>query len=48
MDGLIAEWHLRYPGISDVELVYFYAVSTVSDEKRRSYLQKAYSLGQQF
>jgi protein-S-isoprenylcysteine O-methyltransferase Ste14 len=34
--------------IEEVEHVYFYSVSAVGDEARRSYLQEAYRLGKEF
>ena len=33
MSKIIVDWNLKYPGISEVDLVYFYAVSAVSEEK---------------
>ncbi len=48
MNKIIIDWSLKYPGIPEAELVYFYAVSAVSDEKRNEYLQKAFNLGKEY
>ena len=48
MTRIIDDWGLRYPGIKEVEHVYFYAVAAVSDNKRKEYLQAAYSQGKNF
>jgi NAD(P)H dehydrogenase (quinone) len=45
MRRLMDDWCLHYPGIRSVEHVYFYAVNGASDETRRQYLDRAYSLG---
>jgi len=45
---VIDDWGLRYPGIKNVEHIYFYAVSGVDDDTRRGYLQRAYRLGKEF
>jgi NAD(P)H dehydrogenase (quinone) len=45
MTKLIDDFGFRYPGIRQVEHVYFYSVSAVGPEVRRSYLQEAYRLG---
>jgi NAD(P)H dehydrogenase (quinone) len=44
----MADWGLRYPGIKQVEHVFFYAVNGASDEIRRNYLNRAYALGRDF
>jgi NAD(P)H dehydrogenase (quinone) len=48
MMRLMDDWGLRYPGIRTVEHVFFYAVHGASDETRRGYLERAYSLGRNF
>ena len=42
------DWAFRYPGISDVEHVYFYAATAASPETIRGYLDHAYRLGTDF
>jgi NAD(P)H dehydrogenase (quinone) len=44
----IDEWGLKYPGIPQVDHVYFSAVYGVDDETRKRYLEEAYSLGKGF
>lgn len=44
---IIDEWGFRYPGIPEVEHVYFYAVLAVDDETRKGYLEEAYRLGKE-
>ena len=48
MDKVIDEWTFRYPGIRDVEHVYFYAAATASPQTIASYLDLAYALGRDF
>ena len=48
MGKLIDDFGFRYPGIQNVEHVYFYSVSAVDDETRQGYLQEAYRLGKEF
>lgn len=48
MTRLMDDWGLRFPGIPTVEHVFFYAVHGASDETRRAYLDRAYSLGRYF
>ena len=45
---LIDDFALRYPGIKEVEHVYFYSVASVDDATRQGYLRRAYELGEQF
>lgn len=45
---LIDDFGFRYPGIDDVEHVYFYAVGAVDDATRAGYLHQAYRLGRDF
>ena len=44
----IDEWGLKYPGIPQVDHVYFPAVYGVDDETRKGYLEQAYRLGEEF
>jgi NAD(P)H dehydrogenase (quinone) len=48
MTRLMDEWCLHYPGVRHVEHIYFYGVNGASDETRRNYLDRAYSLGRNF
>jgi NAD(P)H dehydrogenase (quinone) len=48
MKTSIHDYALRYPGAQQVEHVYFYAVHGAEEATRRSYLDKAYSLGRSF
>jgi len=48
MTRIIDDWGLRYPGVKNVEHVYFYGVPVVDGETRRSYLERAYTLGKEF
>ena len=48
MTRLIDDWCLRYPGIKNVEHVYFHAMHDFDADKRRSYLEQAYRLGKGF
>jgi NAD(P)H dehydrogenase (quinone) len=45
MEKTIDEWSLKYPGIENVEHVYFYSVVSVSPETRKKYLEMAYLKG---
>ena len=44
----IDEWGLKYPGIPQVDHVYFPAVYGVDDETRKGWLEDAYRLGKEF
>ena len=48
MEKIMDEWSLKYPGIQNVEHVYFYSVISVGEETRKGYLQRAYQLGKEF
>jgi NAD(P)H dehydrogenase (quinone) len=48
MKTLIDDFGFRYPGIKNVEHVYFYAVSAVDASTRQEYLHQAYCLGKEF
>ena len=45
---VIDDWGFRYPGIEDVEHVYFYAATAASPETIQRYLDQAYELGKTF
>ncbi|MGZ4587159.1 MAG: NAD(P)H-dependent oxidoreductase [Mycobacteriaceae bacterium] len=50
-DGIgkvLDEWAFRFPGIEDVEHVYFYAATSAPPEQIHQYLQQAYELGRHF
>ena len=42
------EWGFRFPGIEDVEHVYFYTATSASPQLVEQYLQQAYDLGRHF
>lgn len=42
------EWSFKYPGVQNVEHVYFYATRAVDGETRKEYLRKAFGLGKNF
>ena len=48
MSKIIVDWSLKYPGIPEADLIYFYAVSAIGEEKRNEYLQEAFNLGKEF
>ena len=48
MTRLIDDWCLQYPGIKNVEHVYFYAMYDFDADKRQRYLEQAYQLGKEF
>jgi NAD(P)H dehydrogenase (quinone) len=48
MKVLIDEFCFNYPGIQNVEHVYFHAVYGADLETRKGYLEKAYQLGKHF
>lgn len=45
---VVDDFGFRYPGIENVEHVYFYAVAAVDEATRREYLQRAYRLGHEY
>lgn len=50
-DGIskvLDEWAFRFPGIQDVEHVYFHAATSATPELVQEYLQQAYDLGRHF
>jgi NAD(P)H dehydrogenase (quinone) len=48
MKRLIDDFGFHYPGIKNVEHIYFYSVSAVDAATRQNYLQQAYCLGKEF
>lgn len=42
------DWGLKYPGVQEVEHVYFYAPRAVGPQARQQYLERAYRLGREF
>jgi NAD(P)H dehydrogenase (quinone) len=48
MQVLVDEYALRFPGIKQVEYVYFHAVNSADDATRQGYLERAYLLGRGF
>jgi NAD(P)H dehydrogenase (quinone) len=48
MKRLMDDFGFRYPGIRNVEHIYFYAVGAVDAATRQNYLQQAYWLGKEF
>ena len=42
------DWAFRFPGIADVEHVYFYAATSATPELVKQYLEQAYQLGRDF
>lgn len=45
---VIDDWGFRFPGIQDVQHVYFYAATAASPDTIRGYLEQAYDLGKNF
>ena len=45
MEKTIDDWSLRYPGIENVDHIYFHSVLSVSPEIRSKYLDIAYNKG---
>ena len=48
MTKSIDVWGLKYPGIPEVEHIYFPAIYAVDNETRKEYLEKSYRLGREF
>jgi NAD(P)H dehydrogenase (quinone) len=45
MEKTIDDWSLRYPGIENVDHLYFHSILSVSKETRKKYLEIAYLKG---
>jgi putative NADPH-quinone reductase len=48
MEKIVGEYGLQYPGIKNVQHVYFYNVYFVDDGLRKKYLDTAFQLGKEF
>ena len=48
IERLVDDFGFRYPGIAQVEHVYFYAVEAAGDATRGDFLRQAYRLGHEF
>ena len=48
MTRIIDDWGLRYPGVKDVEHVYFYEVAIADQPRLQEYLERSYELGRDF
>ena len=48
MDTVLCDWSLKMAGVKEAHHAYFYTALSVSDEKRREYLQDAYRLGRDY
>jgi NAD(P)H dehydrogenase (quinone) len=47
MEKTIDDWSLRYPGIKNVDHIYFHSILSVSPETRKKYLEIAYLKGKE-
>ncbi len=47
MEKTIDDWSFKYPGIADVDHIYFHSILSVSPETRRKYLELAYFKGKE-
>jgi NAD(P)H dehydrogenase (quinone) len=45
MEKIIDDWSLKYPGIENVDHIYFHSILSVSPEIRKKYLEIAYLKG---
>jgi NAD(P)H dehydrogenase (quinone) len=45
MEKTIDDWSFKYPGIKDVDHIYFHSILSVSPETRKKYLEIAYLKG---
>jgi NAD(P)H dehydrogenase (quinone) len=45
MEKIIDDWSLKYPGIEQVDHIYFHSILSVSPETRKKYLEIAYLKG---
>jgi NAD(P)H dehydrogenase (quinone) len=48
MTRIIDDWGLRYPGVKNVEHVYFYRAAVADQETLQGYLKRAYQLGKEY
>ena len=42
MEKIIDNWSLKYPGIQNVDHIYFHSILAVDDDTRKKYLEIAY------
>ncbi len=47
MEKLIDDWGLKYPGIEQVDHIYFHSILSVGPEIRKKYLEIAYLKGKE-
>jgi NAD(P)H dehydrogenase (quinone) len=47
MEKTIDDWSLKYPGIANVDHIYFHSILSVSPETRKKYLEIAYLKGKE-
>lgn len=47
MEKTIDDWSLKYPGIENVDHIYFHSILSVSNETRKKYLEIAYLKGKE-
>jgi NAD(P)H dehydrogenase (quinone) len=47
MEKTIDDWSFKYPGIENVDHIYFYSILAVSAETRKKYLELAYLKGKE-
>jgi NAD(P)H dehydrogenase (quinone) len=47
MEKTIDDWSLKYPGIEEVDHIYFHSILSVSAETRKKYLETAYLKGKE-
>jgi NAD(P)H dehydrogenase (quinone) len=47
MEKTIDDWSLKYPGIENVDHIYFHSILSVSHETRKKYLEIAYLKGKE-
>lgn len=45
MERIIGDWTLRYPGVKEVEMTFFYRAAVADHTTIHGYLQRAYRLG---
>jgi len=45
MERTIDDWSLKYPGVENVDHIYFHSILSVSAETRRKYLEVAFAKG---
>jgi NAD(P)H dehydrogenase (quinone) len=48
MTRIIDDWGLRYPGVKNVEHIYFYRTAVADEQTRRGCLERVYKLGREY